>query len=207
MPIIHLGTDLAPDKTALTWANLGIECSITTIIIAIRGHMRLFPHPLPTMVVVDLRWDRKMKGRTITAEVGAVVVEATIIIVVSMEIVIPTEATIMTEEEEEVMDIQIGVAMATQVEVTTIKTILTEVEEAMEIITKTKDIKVTIIVAEAVEDILQEVNTANRMNRGRTVEEVIIHPIINVIKKQNITTKPCIFISGDILSNTLLGEQ
>jgi len=134
-----------------------------------------------------------MKGRTITAEVGAVVVEATIIIVVSMEIVIPTEVTIMTEEEEEAMGIQIGVAMATQVEVTTIKTILTEVEEAMEILTKTKDIKVTIIVAEAVEDILQEVNTANRMNRGRTAVEVIIHPIINVIKKQNIT-KHCNFL-------------
>lgn len=133
-----------------------------------------------------------MKGRTITAEVGAVVVEATIIIVVSMEIVIPTEVIIMTEEEE-VTDIQIGVAMATQVEVTTIKTILTEVEEAMEILTKTKDIKVTIIVAEAVEDILQEVNTANRMNRGRTAVEVIIHPIINVIKKQNIT-KHCNFL-------------
>ena len=135
-----------------------------------------------------------MKGRTITAEVGAVVVEATIIIVVSMEIVIPTEVTIMTEEEEEAMGIQIGIAMATQVEVTTIKTILTEVEEAMEILTKTKDIKVTIIVAEAVEDILQEVNTANRMNRGRTAVEVIIHPIINVIKKQNITTKHCNFL-------------
>ena len=136
-----------------------------------------------------------MKGRTITAEVGAVVVEATIIIVVSMEIVIPTEVTIMTEEEEEeAMGIQIGVAMATQVEVTTIKTILTDVEEAMEILTKTKDIKVTIIVAEAVEDILQEVNTANRMNRGRTAVEVIIHPIINVIKKQNITTKHCNFL-------------
>ena len=123
----------------------------------------------------------------ITAEVDMVVEEATIIIVVSMEIVIPAEVTIMTE----VMGIQIGV-------VKTIKTILTVVveEEAMEI--RTKEIKVTIIVAEeeeTVEDTLQEVTTANRTNRDRTMVEVIIHPIINVIKNKNIVMpKNCKFI-------------
>lgn len=115
-----------------------------------------------------------------------VVEEGTIIIVVSMEIVIPAEVTIMTE----VMGIQIGV-------VKTIKTILTVVEEvAMEI--RTKEIKVTIIVAEeeeTVEDTLQEVTTANRTNRDRTMVEVIIHPIINVIKNKNIVMpKNCKFI-------------
>ena len=128
-----------------------------------------------------------MKGTMITAEVDMVVEEATIIIVVSMEIVIPAEVTIMTE----VMGIQIGV-------VKTIKTILTVVveEEAMEI--RTKVIKVTIIVAEeeeTVEDTLQEVTTANRTNRDRTMVEVIIHPIINVIKNKNIVMpKNCKFI-------------
>lgn len=123
----------------------------------------------------------------IMAEVDMVVEEGTIIIVVSMEIVIPAEVTIMTE----VMGIQIGV-------VKTIKTILTVVveEEAMEI--RTKVIKVTIIVAEeeeTVEDTLQEVTTANRTNRDRTMVEVIIHPIINVIKNKNIVMpKNCKFI-------------
>ena len=122
----------------------------------------------------------------IMAEVDMVVEEGTIIIVVSMEIVIPAEVTIMTE----VMGIQIGV-------VKTIKTILTVVEEvAMEI--RTKEIKVTIIVAEeeeTVEDTLQEVTTANRTNRDRTMVEVIIHPIINVIKNKNIVMpKNCKFI-------------
>ena len=127
-----------------------------------------------------------MKGPMIMAEVDMVVEEGTIIIVVSMEIVIPAEVTIMTE----VMGIQIGV-------VKTIKTILTVVEEvAMEI--RTKEIKVTIIVAEeeeTVEDTLQEVTTANRTNRDRTMVEVIIHPIINVIKNKNIVMpKNCKFI-------------
>ena len=122
----------------------------------------------------------------IMAEVDMVVEEGTIIIVVSMEIVIPAEVTIMTE----VMGIQIGV-------VKTIKTILTVVEEVvMEI--RTKEIKVTIIVAEeeeTVEDTLQEVTTANRTNRDRTMVEVIIHPIINVIKNKNIVMpKNCKFI-------------